>query len=430
MMPPVRRAPVQLAGYWQLQTENENEPGLQTIVNKLAGYGTVISNTQTPNLPEGATTATYYGEEVVSPFWNIADSSQPISVIQIDGFSQRSGHEPDAAGADAADPRLVCAGQFNQDAPVSGRDRQRTNVFPLAAGTTNIASATFNPGSSTFGWYLDGNYSEDSRNTVGGGGGHHVRFYPVRDQQGNLIPNTWLVSLDYGSVTFENYDFQDLVFLVNNMRPSTQPAAPDRCFRFGNTNWNRPPMGPVSGTVSGYNVYRGTSATGSRLLNSSPQAGTSFLDTTAPAGSCPITESPPSTERQNRKAPARWRLRFPQHRPLCMHRHLPPVAVQLTWNAAPGTSTYRIERRRWAMQALWRSHQASQPLFHRQHRSRQHHLRLSDSRREQHGRRPLQRDRTCNHAAGRWPNCAFRTVARQCQQRADFPGLGPRPAAP
>ena len=102
-----------------------------------------------------------------------------------------------------------------QDATDNGQ-----TLFPLAAGTTNIATASFNPGSNTFGWYLDGNYSDDTR-TPWVADGHHVGFIPSADQQGNLIPNTWLVALDYGSVTFRDCDFQDLVFLVSNMRPST-----------------------------------------------------------------------------------------------------------------------------------------------------------------------------------------------------------------
>ena len=40
---------VQLAGYWQNTSESENEPGLQTIVNSMFGYGTTISSSQQPD---------------------------------------------------------------------------------------------------------------------------------------------------------------------------------------------------------------------------------------------------------------------------------------------------------------------------------------------------------------------------------------------
>ena len=87
------------------------------------------------------------------------------------------------------------------------------------------ATVSFTP-SATFGFDVDGNFSDDTLNTVGGGGGHHVRFYPVRDANGKLVANTYLVTMDYGSVTFENYDFQDLMYLVSNIKPSGKAPAP------------------------------------------------------------------------------------------------------------------------------------------------------------------------------------------------------------
>src|SRR5207248_1773226 len=77
---------IQLSGYWQRQSESENEPGLQTIINMMAGYGTNIANQFQNNYQEGATTPTYYGEEVVSPFWNAADATLPVSITHLVSF--------------------------------------------------------------------------------------------------------------------------------------------------------------------------------------------------------------------------------------------------------------------------------------------------------------------------------------------------------
>src|SRR4029079_6756367 len=70
-----------LAGYWQYQSENENEPGMATIANLLFGYGTNIGGG--PGLPNNGTTPVYYGEEVASGYWNAADSTLPVSVRQL-----------------------------------------------------------------------------------------------------------------------------------------------------------------------------------------------------------------------------------------------------------------------------------------------------------------------------------------------------------
>ncbi len=79
-----------LAGYWQLHSENENEPSLQTIVNLLEGWGTNINPKPIADLTEAVASSTakptYYGEEVVSAYWNTADPSLSVKVQQLDSF--------------------------------------------------------------------------------------------------------------------------------------------------------------------------------------------------------------------------------------------------------------------------------------------------------------------------------------------------------
>jgi len=43
-----------------------------------------------------------------------------------------------------------------------------------------------------------------------------VRFWPARDRAGNRIADSWLVSMDYSGI---NYDYNDNVYLVTNMKP-------------------------------------------------------------------------------------------------------------------------------------------------------------------------------------------------------------------
>ena len=56
----------------------------------------------------------------------------------------------------------------------------------------------------------------DQSNGCPGPCGHHVRFWPLVDGSGNIVPNTWLMSMDYAGV---NYDYNDNTFLISNMRP-------------------------------------------------------------------------------------------------------------------------------------------------------------------------------------------------------------------
>src|SRR5581483_4289358 len=79
-----------LAGWWQLHSENENEPSLQSIVNLLAGWTTNINSKPIPDLTEAVAgptaTPTYYGEEVVSAYWQETDPTQGVFVRQLDSF--------------------------------------------------------------------------------------------------------------------------------------------------------------------------------------------------------------------------------------------------------------------------------------------------------------------------------------------------------
>lgn len=77
----------------------------------------------------------------------------------------------------------------------------------------------FNPHESPFGIYVLGlegrkTYSEDFRNEDGPTL-HAVRSYPLKDRQGNPLPNQYLVAFEDAS----NGDYQDYVFVLTNVQP-------------------------------------------------------------------------------------------------------------------------------------------------------------------------------------------------------------------
>ena len=102
------------------------------------------------------------------------------------------------------------------------------SLFPLTDSGAP-AAGSFTPGG-TFGWNVDGENSQDAMNTTDintfGRSGHAVRFYPVRDADGNIVPNAWLIVMDYEGGTFDNSDYQDLIYLVQNIRPASTPPTP------------------------------------------------------------------------------------------------------------------------------------------------------------------------------------------------------------
>jgi hypothetical protein len=90
--------------------------------------------------------------------------------------------------------------------------------------TVNVpvnGTLSFDPGTSTFGFYsrwpFFSNrhlYSEDALNTFSGAIPHHVRVYPYKDQNGTVVPFTYVVAFEEHTAGF---DYQDISFVVRNV---------------------------------------------------------------------------------------------------------------------------------------------------------------------------------------------------------------------
>ena len=75
--------PVELAGFWQSVSEGGQEPDLIEIT-KLFGYGTQITSPGQPLNQNGLLKAN--GDEVLSPYWLRANTTQPVAVRQLGAF--------------------------------------------------------------------------------------------------------------------------------------------------------------------------------------------------------------------------------------------------------------------------------------------------------------------------------------------------------
>lgn len=273
---------VQLNGYWQYQSAHENEPSLQTIVNKVFGFGTQINSTPIAQLTE-STSPIYYGEEYHATsqqgLWSAADPSQPVKVEQIAAFHNQ--------GTTAKTSWYNVGGsstELFQHVPDESQ-----SLLPQIEGTTNPAIATFTP-SGAFGFNLDGEYSEDSRNTTDKSNfnrsGHAVRFYPLRSGTNNrLVPNAWLMVMDYQNSEFDNDDFQDLAYIVTNMRPATAPPTPTDLEATVTGAGVMLQWAPASySSAVSYTVSRSINGAAPVALTQSAISNTSYVDPSPPAG--------------------------------------------------------------------------------------------------------------------------------------------------
>ncbi len=127
--------------------------------------------------------------------------------------------------------RRLGPGRCAHDRTHASTDAQR--LLPAAVGgSTPFFTTQFTPTSTQFGFkvtsFLTGEWSDptlnattvDVQNGCTTSCGHHVRFWPAEDRAGTPIPGAYLMTMDYGSSEAVNYDFQDNVYLLENVVPA------------------------------------------------------------------------------------------------------------------------------------------------------------------------------------------------------------------
>jgi len=229
-----------LAGFRQDTPQNSNfpqvsnEPDLDEVVNGVYGFQTVVGTKQ--QLIDAGGEVLTVGDEVLSAYWVKADPSQPVSMRLMSVFH---------SGWDCGNPKAVSYGSAAYWFP-KGRTSQNDDRFILDGAKPDIqrflprnmsesqpAAGTFDPGTQQFGFHIELEFSdwtmaEQEPWCVSAGRvcGHRVRFWPVKDASGAVVPNTWLVSIDMhqsaapGVPFFSNYDYNDETYVVQNMMPA------------------------------------------------------------------------------------------------------------------------------------------------------------------------------------------------------------------
>ena len=207
---------VELGGSWQIQSEGGNEPDVVEIVRAF-GFGTTILNAGEQLNNRGRIET--IGEEVLSPFWNRADTSKPVYVRQLAAY-----HTCCSNTATVFLQPDINSGSTTKFFTHNGEDAQ--SFLPLLSGSNSKpAEGTLTPPNATFGFKSDPEWSDPNRNNkkpddCSAGPdtcGHHMRFWPVRDLNGTLVPNAYLMVMDYAGI---NYDFNDNVYFISNIKPA------------------------------------------------------------------------------------------------------------------------------------------------------------------------------------------------------------------
>ncbi|MGB7156696.1 MAG: choice-of-anchor D domain-containing protein [Tepidisphaeraceae bacterium] len=267
---------IKLAGYWQTRPEGNREPTLPQL-GQILGYGTVfVYGGQ--QLNTGGLNSRV-GDEILSEYWKRADPAQPISVRQLAAF-----HTPGAQTT----VRWHRKGSENATNLFTHEEADGQSLFPRADGMTEPAVATFAPGSSTFGFKIDDAWSDHTKNpqeveTPEKNYGHSIRFYPVRDREGQLVRNQYIMVMDYFGV---NYDYNDNMYLITNVTPELLPPTPAGFNAYQNDSGVQLDWADnTNDDLLGYYVYRSNNGVGGfKRLNDEPLTDSEYLDTTITDG--------------------------------------------------------------------------------------------------------------------------------------------------
>lgn len=202
--------PITVTGLSTIALEGENESPLAEVVTAL-GYTTDVGWTTLPNhlRPE------LQGEELAPAMFKKANNGQmemiPVARYSPDfllNFGYYTNHD------DA--PEITEVGVLD----TAGAYPEHQILFP----GLSVGSTTFDPGEEAFGFYATSPshtiYSEDMWNIKyhNDHAAHAMRIYPVRDRDGNLIADSYLICMEEAA----NGDYNDYVFLLTNAKPVFQ----------------------------------------------------------------------------------------------------------------------------------------------------------------------------------------------------------------
>ncbi|WP_138475803.1 malectin domain-containing carbohydrate-binding protein [Dyadobacter bucti] len=198
-----------LRGLWQSAGEGNSEPRAQEIISAF-GFKSNVGFTSSDGTNAGSSLI-LNTDEIISAFFTRADASKPVSVVQMAGYH----------GCCAATEtfQYYTKGSTSTTSLFTHHPLDGQSLLPLRNGTSGLlAEGSFNH-TGNFGFRIASSYSDRTRNSEGKIG---MRFWKAMDANGNIIPNAYIIGHDYiGNPAVTNYDYQDNVYYVTNIKPET-----------------------------------------------------------------------------------------------------------------------------------------------------------------------------------------------------------------
>jgi hypothetical protein len=197
-----------LSGIWQAAGEDVNEPYAQQVINAF-GYSSIVGYAHDDGNVDGKTRVPGSSEENANYFVR-ANAGLPVKVVQVAAYH--------GCCAAVESIKFFTKGSSSNSNIFTHNPLDGQSVLPRLIGSSvNLAQGTFNP-TGVFGFRVGSSSSDRTQNINGLIG---IRVLKAIDSQGNVIPNAYFFNCDYLGTSFTNYDYQDNIYYIENIRPET-----------------------------------------------------------------------------------------------------------------------------------------------------------------------------------------------------------------
>ncbi|WP_221392579.1 malectin domain-containing carbohydrate-binding protein [Dyadobacter sp. NIV53] len=200
---------VKLTGLFQYKGESNNEPYIPEIIDAF-NFKTNPGFVHTDGASDGDSIKAN-SDEVAAAYFIRADASKAINVYQLAAYHGCCANTETFRYYPKSDNTSLTA--LFTHTRLDGQSLLPRKNTPL----TSLAQGTFSP-SFVFGIKAGSFFSD---RTLNPDGKISLRFEKVRDSNGNIVPNAYLMGMDYLDNSSTNYDYQDNVYYIDNIRPET-----------------------------------------------------------------------------------------------------------------------------------------------------------------------------------------------------------------
>lgn len=202
-----------LHGLWQRRGEGSNEPRAQEVLNAF-GFTTKTGFTATD--PDQGANNKPKGDEVLASYFVRADSTLPVTIRQMAAYHG-------CCEVQSETLRWYQKGDTTKlISVVTHRAEDAQRLLPRKISDGSFSEGIFTP-ATPFGFKVGNDDWSDTllnpKRVIG------IRIWKAIGGQGQITPNSYILSNDYLGTEATNSDYNDNMYYVTNIRPEAGPAS-------------------------------------------------------------------------------------------------------------------------------------------------------------------------------------------------------------